>query len=215
MTSADQVMFVWIPRTGGTSIWSAVAQARLRCQRLTSDGQQLQSDTQCFTFQHKSLEYLKADWREHRPYIFTVVRNPWDRLVSVYHHLKAGRLQRARDVAEINGKGFKRFAEWATSDSVPSLHEGGAHFMQDYVCRQTEWFTIDGKATVDFVGRFESISETWKHICQRLNVRSRLPHTNRTQHRAYWDYYDEPLRRRVGEWYAEEIDIFRYSFEGK
>jgi chondroitin 4-sulfotransferase 11 len=70
---------------------------------------------------------------------------------------------------------------------------------------------------VDFVGRFETLEESFQEVCRRLRVRARLPvkYASRRRSRDYRRFYSARSRALVAERYARDIEMFGYAFEAK
>jgi hypothetical protein len=138
-----------------------------------------------------------------RYFKFAFVRNPWDRLVSRYHFLKQNTRHRHHPLV-VAMSGFGEYARWEMKRASPLLHQ------RNYVCDRS------GKLIVDFIGRFESLGEDFAKICERLDIPMTLPHLNSTERKAYLDYYegDDALRDEVGRYFAKDIELFGYCFEG-
>ncbi len=123
---------------------------------------------------------------------FVFCRNPWDRLISIYF----GRQQ----LLDVRMPSVRNFIESADS-------QGGV------TVAQVKWIKdVDGKINIDFVGRFENFNEDWKKVCKRLGINKELPHFNKSQHKPYYEYYDDELIEVVRNKYKEDIDYFGYKY---
>lgn len=140
---------------------------------------------------------------------FTFVRNPWDRLVSAFHFLKAGGIS-LRDQSWANGElgpyaEFDTFVRhWLNEKNIwkfPHFHPQ-THFALE----------SSGHVTLEFVGRFENLAEDFAHVAGRLGTNATLAVTNPSAHAGYRDYYSETARERVGQVYARDIAQFSYTF---
>jgi hypothetical protein len=137
-------------------------------------------------------------WRDY--FKFAVVRNPWDRFIS-----NAFFAHRHR----------KRFA----SDPKPGLRRmaEGSRLTERLLSRLQHSFLCDddGRLAMDHVGCFETLQESFDEVCERIGIpRAKLDTTNRTSHEAYRTYYDDELKRLVGERYAQDAEAFGYDFDG-
>ena len=209
-------LFLHVPRTGGTSIEAALGMGgdldvedegrlfgRIRSEKYRALG--LGSDF----FQHLTLrevQSLGSAPRSRDYFSFAVVRNPWDRAVSVYARLvagKAGVLAESLGVDDPSDLSFEAFLE---------LAEGCAH---PHLTPQVDYLVdTSGKIAVDLVGRFEALGESFDEVRQRLGRPDlTLPHVNRSAHRHYSSYYDRATRERVAKMYARDIQAFGYVFE--
>jgi len=141
-------------------------------------------------------ESLK-DW-----YKFTIVRNPWDRLVSLYTYWRRMDTKTFADVS------FDRFL---------------THWLDDQRDRfgMTQWeycSNDDGKFLIDQVYRFENFAEEYPRLMQRIGVEVDIvPHTNQTarEHAHYSHYYTDDLVEFVAKRYAKDCREFKYEFEDR
>jgi hypothetical protein len=66
---------------------------------------------------------------------------------------------------------------------------------------------------VDFIGKTERFAEDLQVVQERLGMEPRPPaHRNKSEHGHYRDYYTDASRKRVAEVYAEDIDLFGYTY---
>ena len=209
-------LFVHVPRTGGTSIEKAlgmggdveVEDADLLFGRIRSE-QHLARRFGSDFFQHLTLREvrsLESAGLSRGYFSFAIVRNPWDRIVSVYARLIAGGagvLAEQLGVTDPSSLSFGAFLE---------LAEGCSH---SHLVPQADFVVgEDGAVAVDLVGRFEELSASFEEVRQRLGrPELALPHVNRSSHRHYSSYYDAATRERVGRMYARDIEAFGYVFE--
>lgn len=140
----------------------------------------------------------------HSFYKFAFVRNPWDWQVSMYHFLLKETGNPRYDLVR-SLPGFDAYLEWVIQTEKP-YPRGAAKFQHEMVVDQT------GTVLVDFVGRFETLSEDIAHVGQHLNIDIVLPYLNQSQHRDYRSYYNEHTRALVAEHFREDIERFAYRF---
>lgn len=135
------------------------------------------------------------------PYFsFTFVRNPFDRFVSAYSYLKNGGINEndKRHGDELINK-FESFEEFV-KNGIPD---------QQHFKPMSHW--IDGE--LDFIGRVERFQEDFNVICDKIGIpHQRLPHTNKSKHKPYTEYYNEATRQIVAEKYAKDVEYFGYEF---
>lgn len=190
ISHSHKLIFIHIPRTGGTSI-----EAEL--------GVSISRDDK-----HKpaSLIYQELGeqrWKEY--FKFTFVRNPWDRMVSIYHQ-PFYNIQRNGQyfIGYKTGKGFKYFLE--NFHVVP--WEYGADTYLDYL-------SVDRskEPDIDFVGRYENRALDLRRIEAATGIK--IPdkvHLRRTEHAHYLDYYDDVTRAIVEKRFEKDILYFGYKF---
>jgi hypothetical protein len=130
---------------------------------------------------------------------FAFVRNPWDRIVSRHAHLLRS-TNRHRHHLVKRMKNFEDFIAW-------EIKRASAY--------QFEYVTAsDGRSIVDFVGRYEQLSEDFSKVCARLGIKAELPHANVSEHRDYRSYYTPETRELVAQHFRRDIELFGYTFDG-
>lgn len=188
----QRAIFVHIPKCAGISI----------CRALFGNlaGGHTSLAEYCEMFEPRALlNYFK----------FTIVRNPWDRVLSAYSFLKKGGMDAADrewSAAELTGyDDFEQFvACWLTRDN----RWRGLHFYP-----QT-YFVDPGRypVSLDFVGRFETLTDDFPVIADRMGLDVTLERLNGSGRRDYRDYYSPHTRDIVASVYAEDIRRFDYQF---
>ena len=162
---------------------------------------------------HTLADYQQADERKFRTYFkFSFVRNPWDRLVSAYFYLAEGgmptykfdRLFSEKVVRRYDT--FERFVmEWLDEKNMyKHVHFiPQAHFITDR----------HGRVGLDFLGRYENISEDFQEVCKRLNLSVNLEKNNPSKHTHYSSYYtNKELIRKVASLYEMDLSLLGYTF---
>jgi hypothetical protein len=133
---------------------------------------------------------------------FSIVRNPWDRMVSVYRRTDPHLLEHARGMGiALEGLSFAEFLARIASLSHAHLTEQAR-----YVCDESD------RVLVDFVGRYETLAGDFQEVCRRLGMQAALPRLNASRRDAYRSYYDERSRALVRERYRRDIELFGYAF---
>lgn len=189
-------IFIHIPKNGGTSIESILGNWELTPENYTKlIGTKYHS-------QHHKLNSLRKDLRE-KYFSFAFVRNPWDRVVSLYSYYKSGGNQRA-DLSIKNKmpNNFKSFVidKW---NIIPRSHR----------IEQFNYIKADGKINnIDFIGKFESIDKDWEYVAKKIGVDKNLPHIRASKHKKYLEYYDDETRQIIENRYANDIKFFKYQF---
>ena len=139
-------------------------------------------------------------WRQY--FVFAFVRNPWDRMLSLYFHYRR-RLPTQREYIPPS----TTFAMW--------LPRALSRANRDLLFRPLWYWVSDpkGRQIVDFVGRFENLQADCDTVCDRLKLpRTILPHLNANAHEHYSTYYDQQLRDAVAEVHGDDIRRFGYEF---
>ena len=124
-------------------------------------------------------------------FIFSVVRNPWDRLVSVAAYFK------------IPFKDFVLNMDEYCKDEGIRIHS----------LPLTPYTHLNGKQFVDHICRFESLQADMNLVCDNIGIaRSTLPHTNKSKHQHYSTYYGPEEIDAVRRIYGSDIEKYGYSF---
>ncbi len=133
-------------------------------------------------------------------YKFSFVRNPWDRVVSLYLR-KEGLQMRDR-------MSFEEFVDWIKYSSSTCLHPV-PH------TNQLDWLVDPhGNVLVDFIGRFENLENDWAKVAKKLGASEKLPHENNNPIRKkhYSEYYNSRTRDIIAHKFRVDIDYFGYKF---
>lgn len=130
---------------------------------------------------------------------FTFVRNPWDRLVSVWTYFHT--------TVDLELKIQCTFREFVL-DGIFTDNE----LVYSHAKPQTPFFYLDGEFYVDFVGRYETLDRDWATVAAHLGLPRRLPQLNVSIHKLYAAYYDDETREVVRDFYREEIELLNYEF---
>lgn len=137
---------------------------------------------------------------------FAFVRNPWDLQISMYHFILKETQHRHHQAVKAMAN-FANFLEWVMATPKP-FAKGATKFQKDMLCDS------NGQVLADFVGRYENLTDDFAYLCQRLNLKTQIPHLNQSQHRDYQSYYDAKTKQLVADYFKEDIELFGYEFEG-
>lgn len=149
----------------------------------------------------KSCEY---DNNIRHYYNFTFVRNPYSKIVSefmyftkIYEHKKESAGFDPHLVNCLINHDFFAFVQTGV-DFIWREHAEPQH---KYTRR------------VDYIGRFETLQQDFDKICDRIGIpQQQLPHTNKTKHKHYTEYYDNKAKDLVTTRYQKDISQFEYFF---
>jgi chondroitin 4-sulfotransferase 11 len=187
-------IFVHIPKTAGTSIENA-----LRDKRVPFEGG---------STHFGALYYKKRFPEKYKKYLkFSIIRNPWARLVSGFFYFKKGGnggLQ-DRQKGKLFGSDFKSFVRNInTFNKIEDPH---------FLLPQWKYIYIDGSLEIDYLLRFEHIKKDYNSLRQKLGLPLKnLYKTRQTPHKHYTEYYDDETRKIVAERYAKDIEYLGYKF---
>jgi hypothetical protein len=125
-----------------------------------------------------------------------IVRNPFDRAVSSYHHM---------------GKSYKNFLDFLTHYyTAPDRdHNTLAHKRPqiDYLRDKK------GNMVIDYILRFENLEEDFEDFKLKYGISSsKIPHIGKQKSANYLTYYDEKSKKIVEELFQDdfqELDMFK------
>jgi len=179
----------------------------------------------------KAREYVQCkyvpSWQFEEYFKFSFVRNPWERMVSIYKYQHRWRKK---------SHGFKNFLLGEFKNKIWHRKQWFVAPQSDFVCND------EGEIIVDFLGRFENLQIDFNHACQQIGVpATELPHVNTStmnesklvrhpgnffkrrsadvgrettpRHKNYRDHYDDESREFVARVYKRDIDLFEYEFD--
>lgn len=134
-------------------------------------------------------------WRSY--YKFAIVRNPYDRFVSVCAFLNRENID-------------------FSADPVPWMLSAldRPRFRERMLVRPQVGMLIDGAGNlaIDFIGRFEQLPAAVDNIAHHIGVRSlELPHRNRSPRKDTAHYLTPALIESLNDLYADDFRLLRYT----
>jgi len=121
---------------------------------------------------------------------FGFTRNPWDRMVSLYHYQ--------------NPDNKIHFKDWIDKPQP------------EYLSRETSAYLCDknNNKTVKFIGRFESLKQDFNEICQKLQIKDQhlIKKNVSSRDRDYRKYYSNETAEIVRNRFKRDIENFGYKF---
>lgn len=190
ISDKHKLVFFHIPKTGGSSI------------------------TKLLIEKYKGKPYYdkhcNVDWGmrllgNRRNYFkFSIVRNPFSRMVSWYNHLVE---ERKADKEIIDPRNFYYFLEYYRKTKEHSKME-----MFQYDQNQFD-FLIPDKSNLNYIIKLESIDKQWKDICDIKKMRYyKVPHERKGIEIDYREYYDEKLVAYMQNIFRIDLEYFDYDF---
>jgi len=180
-------IFVHVIKTGGMSVASALDMKDLNC--------------------HVPAKHIKENvganlWNDY--FIFSFVRNPWDKIVSQYF---------------FNGEKFCMKHLGRPADFTEYIVEivGRDKFYSMYEPRNLPYIVDDkGKQLVDFIGRFENLQKDFDLVCDKIGMPKKvLPKINQSKHDHYTTYYNKKTKNIIAQKFKDDIEYFGYVFDGE
>jgi len=182
-----KLIFVHIPKNGGSTI-----ETLFGCRK-----------------DHADIATLREHVRELGDYkSITIVRNPWDRVVSSFCFSK-----RPRPVYSCEYDTKKEFKNFVF-ETAGRIEYGDDELFE--LAPQADWIMNNGEPDVDEVYRYDNFIRTVKNIFKDLGLDyppTPIPHINKTVRDHYSNFYDHESMRVVGSIYEKEIKMFGFNFE--
>ena len=150
-------------------------------------------------------KFGKERWDEYLK--FSIVRNPWDLVVSNYFFPWFHKDGKTVDFKTWLTR-WRENPVWRNSvkaNAVPQLNA----------------ISINNKIVMDYIIRYETLNEQWKDVANMLGANTVLEndwnhrleeHSYLKERKDYTFYYDDDLRRIVARRYKKDIDYFGYKF---
>lgn len=181
-------VFIHINKTGGTSVGRAI-------------GLPIKDH---LTAREVIARIGRERWNE--AFTFAVVRNPWDKAVSLYEY----RRKKDRTGLTSEGVSFHDWVRWTMGPGQdPRYYNNPLSFQP-----QVEWLKDDeGAVSLDVIARFERLSEDFERIKRAIGIDADLPRLNATRRKDYRSYYDAETAAIVARWFADDIERFGYRFD--
>ncbi|WP_158681668.1 sulfotransferase family 2 domain-containing protein [Microbulbifer pacificus] len=187
------ILFVHIPKTAGISLSYALYGREIGHRKLS--------------------DYLQVDasYAENL-FKFSVVRNPWDRLVSAYSYLKQG-----GQYSSVSDCIFSRSTLWKYDTFEKMVNKWlSAETVTSYFHFEPQFSYLvgaDGEIAVDKVLKFESLSADLSSIQDQMGRRLDLAQKNKSTRKNYKEYYDETMVKKVASVYEQDIELLGYNFD--
>ncbi|MCB1775059.1 MAG: sulfotransferase family 2 domain-containing protein [Gammaproteobacteria bacterium] len=183
-----KLLFIHIARTGGSSVETAL---------VGGDWWTIDPGSKHISASQARALYGEEIWQSYTK--FSIVRNPWDRLVSMW---ATGWWWGA--TTHLKGKEPPSFQHFLMT-LQPHPHE---------FYRSLHYHEILDEP-LDAIIRFENLEAGFEQLMNSVNVNGeavQLPHVQRRARAAYSDYYDDATRQLVAERYSRDIAAFGYEF---
>lgn len=138
-----------------------------------------------------------------KAFTFTVVRNPFDKVVSHYRYRV---LTNQTDL----GTNTIPFKEWV--DKTYGKNQDSFYYDQPKMFQtQLDWLSYhDQEVAVDYVMKFENLNADFEKISEYFDLNKPLPHRNKSQRKPFKEYYDQETWHTVKKWFQKDIDYFDY-----
>lgn len=208
-TSDRNLLFIHIPKTGGTSVekalglfgdWQLEDQSHLF--GLIQSPQLLAHGWGSAFLQHLTWFEIQQEWNFDRALCFSVVRNPWARFASVYTNTDPHLVATARDQGvEVTGLDFPSFI--AATEGLSHAH---LRPQLDYLCDASRGLVVS------HILRTENLNQDFDEFSRRHHLPTALPWENQSRvPRSLSELYNRATWQQIQQRYAEDIAMFGYQ----
>ena len=172
-------------------------------------------------FAHHYSSYIKGvlgDAEFNKQYTFGIVRNPWDRLWSIYTFIQNGSEKYSFPHLHID-EDFEGHIKRLYKDEKYLGTGSKMHGVDQNWHQQKNWlFDNDGNQIVNDIFKFEDLPAMGKVLDDKFgnNLAAKLnkTHVNKTNRKlSYKEVYTDEMIELVREMYADDIKTFGYEFE--
>ena len=133
---------------------------------------------------------------------FAFVRHPLDRLVSCWN-----RHTQINNMFNENGKPIESFDYFI--DKLASNEYTDKY--RYTVLPMVNWLQDEnGKIDMEFIGRFENLSNDWDSLAEQIGCELPLPRKNNTRHKRWMKYFTPKTRKMMEDYYKEDMETFNY-----
>ena len=209
-----------VPRTGSTSFKYWV-RANIQDREILIDPEHPNM------LAHRSLDQIKELWPNYGT-TFGFVRNPYDRLVSIFHFV--GQDAKKRLKKRVNNSDFEDLTRIPIESDLKILfqyNKGFDHWIRNkhrddgaiYAAlsmlnnkdEETQMYHFSGVAP-DVIVKLENMTTEFVKIQELLGCNVSPMHVNSSLHGDYRDYYTDDTRKIASRWLEQDLDTFKYTF---
>ena len=161
-----------------------------------------------FFHKHLPLSYLEKEKISRYDRKFAVVRNPWERIVSLYHHADSIYARTHKSWYGQNKISWEEFL--SRMDNFRMTPDYYWKHPYDQWAMQSDWITIGNKITCDVL-RYENIQEDLnEYFGKEIELEKR---NVGVYNKHYIEYYTEEQKQKVADWFRMDIEYWGFSFE--
>jgi hypothetical protein len=215
----NNYIFVHIPKNAGTSIHRALRRADPTLKAFDEIDAKHRTERHPAYANHFPVYMIEKLCNQYARTIpvasmfkFMIVRNPWERMVSLYEHRKRKRhmtyegkpRNSPEDIAVIES-GFKNWL-------LNTEHPGDSTLT---TTSQLEWGYSKYGEGIDFIIPLERLEKAWPELLQALGLPTSdlmVENSGKGESKDYREYYDDETQEHVAHFFKPEIEAGGYDF---
>ena len=188
----SNTIFIHIPKTAGISLVNGIYGD------VSNEG-------------HRKVHFYKKIFGKKfkKFFVFSFVRNPYDRLYSAYKFLQTGGMNiHDKNAYKQYLIGYKNFEDFIFNGLNNQIVNEIVHFklQSEFICNNY------GEIIVDFVGKYENIDKDLSQLSKLINKDIFLPHLNKGKAKQKYDkIYTNEMKDIVYKMYRRDFEIFNYK----
>lgn len=221
LSDKHKLIFIHIGKTGGTSIENALAEAlQLPIESTYHNDEIINSKhlanppfndwvnkpdydgkINCKHITALQMRDIIGETRFNSYFKFSFVRNPYDRLLSLYSMFTQEKIYSSHIFNSI-------YASF--EDYLEDIIQGHAWVDSDRFVKSI--CDNEGKNLMDFTGKFETLQEDFDFVCLKMGLgKIELPVTNKTKHRPFKSYFNEHSAKCIYDYFKTDFEEFGYK----
>lgn len=180
-----------------------------------------------YLHKHSTAQEIKSILSEeewNNCFTFAFVRNPYDRVVSFYHHLRKPLYISKKTL----GRQYPEFLDTGLLEPKEACQAAMKYEFNEWVMKiygyeefnhygwldsQLRWLSDErGQIIVDFVGKYEELMNGWQTICNSIGTSVDLPKLNSSNRVSYRSYYSTSSRRIIESKFEKDLILYQYDF---
>lgn len=143
----------------------------------------------------------------------TTIRNPWDRVVSIYHYGKRNPKSVWNELYS-KTKSFDEFVIMLPNFLNKVVYAGGHKKAgQNGISISEFGFSEQGEKLIEHILPIEKIDDSLPFIIEGMGLPNlKVPSVNATKHDTYKEFYNQTTQSIVADIFTKDIEIGNYSF---
>ncbi|MEO0793667.1 MAG: sulfotransferase family 2 domain-containing protein [Verrucomicrobiota bacterium] len=206
--SEKNILFIWIPKTAGTSLYDALCPFGLYNMHRVLEAKYVFPQRGFVTFNHVSYQELRkqeivSKSFDDSSYKFCFVRNPYKRAISLFQYLYAD-----QSIIGHPEPTFLQFCQTLQSGEVPPIGLYSVEGLNQ--CNpQFDWIK---HVNMDFIGKVENLDQDIVQLQEALGLTElNIPHSNKSRAKKHPAELTPETISILNDFYREDFDEFGYD----